>query len=159
MHGVEARRKIPPTTYAERGSPELVYVGLQLTRAASIARALEAGESFRRRSGAKTGTLLNRAALRRRRVRRGIFVAVLGGASCRLGNRTDLYGCSLTISWLQRLNERHLLLLAVEPDGRKTWRRSRAKAVAKGGSPSPGQGGRLSGVKGCYKRQATLNSR
>jgi hypothetical protein len=31
------------------------------------------------------------------------FVAVLGNASCRLGNGMGLVGCSLTTSWLQRL--------------------------------------------------------
>lgn len=42
------RRIMPLTMCAERGSSELDHLGLQLTRAASIARAHEAGEPLRR---------------------------------------------------------------------------------------------------------------
>lgn len=49
--------------------------------------------------------------------------------------------------------ERHLSSLAVDPDGREVRRRSSAEAIAAGGGPSPGQGGRLSVAKGCHKQK------
>jgi hypothetical protein len=75
---------------------------------------------------------------------------VLGNASCRLGNIVESLGARFDNKLVAEIDDRHLLLVAVSLVGRETQRERKAAAVAWRGGPSPGKGGQLNGVKGCY---------
>lgn len=65
-------------------------------------------------------------------------------------------GCSFDNKLVAEIAEKHLLLLAADPKGREVGGRGHAAAVGAGGSPSPGQGGRLNVAKGCYRQKPRL---